>query len=136
MKSQRAEMNVLYWCHPWSFRVLQPRSWLLLTLRAAVVLMILMQAALSGLAQNATDASTEHRSNEELRLDRSKTGAQETAKTAEDDDAQEALCLIVESAAKANDLPLEFFARVIWQESRFQSNAIGPLTRGGQRALG
>ncbi len=91
---------------------------------------------MSVLAQNATDASTEHGSNEELRLDKSKTGAQDTVKTAEDDDAQEALCLIVESAAKANDLPLEFFARVIWQESRFQSNAIGPLTRGGQRALG
>jgi hypothetical protein len=43
---------------------------------------------------------------------------------------------MIEAAAKANDLPLEFFARVIWQESRFQSDAVGPLTRRGQRALG
>ena len=33
-------------------------------------------------------------------------------------------------------MPLEFFARVIWQESRFQSDAVGPVTRSGQRAQG
>nr|WP_050781025.1 lytic transglycosylase domain-containing protein [Bradyrhizobium sp. ORS 278] len=49
---------------------------------------------------------------------------------------REAICLMIESAAKSNDLPLEFFARVIWQESRFQSDAVGPVTRSGQRALG
>ncbi len=49
---------------------------------------------------------------------------------------REAICLMIESAAKANDLPLEFFARVIWQESRFQSDAVGPVTRNGQRAQG
>jgi hypothetical protein len=43
---------------------------------------------------------------------------------------------MIESAAKANDLPLEFFARVIWQESRFQPDAEGPVTRNGQRAQG
>ena len=32
--------------------------------------------------------------------------------------------------------PLEFFIRVIWQESRFQSKAVGPVTRNGQRAVG
>jgi hypothetical protein len=31
----------------------------------------------------------------------------------------EAMCLMIESAAMSQDLPLEFFARVIWQESRF-----------------
>jgi hypothetical protein len=46
------------------------------------------------------------------------------------------MCLMIESAAKAQDLPLEFFARVIWQESRFQSDAVGPVTRSGQRAQG
>lgn len=51
-------------------------------------------------------------------------------------DTREAICLMVESAAKAENLPLEFFARVIWQESRFQSDAVGPLTRNGQRAQG
>jgi len=46
------------------------------------------------------------------------------------------MCLMIESAAKANNLPLEFFARVIWQESRFQPDAVGPVTRNGQRAQG
>jgi Transglycosylase SLT domain/SPOR domain len=46
------------------------------------------------------------------------------------------MCLMIESAAKANGLPLEFFARVIWQESRFQSDAVGPMTRRGERAQG
>jgi Transglycosylase SLT domain/SPOR domain len=48
----------------------------------------------------------------------------------------EAICLMIESAARANGLPLEFFARVIWQESRFQSDAVGPMTRYGSRAQG
>ena len=49
---------------------------------------------------------------------------------------REAMCLMIESAAKAQDLPLEFFARVIWQESRFQADAVGPVTRSGHRAQG
>ena len=53
-----------------------------------------------------------------------------------DPDTREAVCLMIEAAARANDLPLEFFARVIWQESRFQSDAMGPMTRNGQRAQG
>ena len=61
--------------------------------------------------------------------DKPKEGARES-------DTREALCLMVESAARAANLPLEFFARVIWQESRFQSDAVGPMTRSGQRAQG
>ncbi|MEA2820651.1 MAG: hypothetical protein QOJ86_2655 [Bradyrhizobium sp.] len=56
--------------------------------------------------------------------------------TARETDTREAMCLMIESAAKSQDLPLEFFARVIWQESRFQSDAVGPMTRRGQRAQG
>jgi hypothetical protein len=48
----------------------------------------------------------------------------------------EAICLMIESAARSNGLPLEFFARLIWQESRFQPDAVGPMTRYGQRAQG
>ena len=43
---------------------------------------------------------------------------------------------MIEAAARANGLPLEFFARVIWQESRFQPDAVGPVTRSGDRAQG
>jgi len=46
------------------------------------------------------------------------------------------ICLLMESAARANGLPVEFFARVIWQESRFRPNAVGPVTRSGARAQG
>ncbi len=46
------------------------------------------------------------------------------------------ICRLIASAAAANGLPLEFFARVIWQESRFKADAIGPVTRSGQRAQG
>jgi hypothetical protein len=53
-----------------------------------------------------------------------------------DSSTADAICLMIESAARANGLPLEFFARVIWQESRFQSNAVGPMTRSWSRAQG
>jgi hypothetical protein len=46
------------------------------------------------------------------------------------------ICQMVQSAAAGNGLPFEFFARVIWQESRFRSDAVGPTTRNGQRAQG
>ncbi len=55
---------------------------------------------------------------------------------ATDTQTLESICLMVEAAARANDLPLEFFARVIWQESRFQVDIVGPVTRNGQRAQG
>src|ERR1700682_1432086 len=50
--------------------------------------------------------------------------------------SQDSICLMIESAASANSLPVEFFARVIWQESRFKADAIGPMTRRGSRAQG
>lgn len=66
----------------------------------------------------------------------SKGRAEKPANNAREADTREAMCLMIESAAKANQLPLEFFARVIWQESRFQSDAVGPVTRSGERAQG
>jgi soluble lytic murein transglycosylase-like protein len=51
-------------------------------------------------------------------------------------DTREAICLMIESAAKNAGLPLDFFSRVIWQESRFQPDAVGPVTRSGDRAQG
>ena len=74
---------------------------------------------------------------EELAIrDERKGRAQQATDLARETDTREAMCLMIESAARANDLPLEFFARVIWQESRFQSDAVGPVTRSGQRAQG
>ena len=50
--------------------------------------------------------------------------------------ASNSICLMIEAAAGAHRLPLEFFARVIWQESRFRADVRGPVTRSGERALG
>jgi soluble lytic murein transglycosylase-like protein len=58
------------------------------------------------------------------------------AKPAAQTDTREAICLMIESAAKNAGLPLDFFSRVIWQESRFQPDAVGPVTRSGDRAQG
>jgi hypothetical protein len=52
------------------------------------------------------------------------------------DSTSASICLVLESAAQAHGLPFEFFARLIWQESRFKPSAVGPTTRGGQRAQG
>ena len=38
----------------------------------------------------------------------------------------EGICRAVEQAAAENSLPVEFFARVIWQESRFNALAVSP----------
>ncbi|MFT4278306.1 MAG: transglycosylase SLT domain-containing protein [Rhodopseudomonas sp.] len=71
-------------------------------------------------------------------LDQAKPGDKPTVEgeKAGEADTRESICLMIESAAKAHDLPLEFFARVIWQESRFQPDAVGPVTRSGKRAQG
>ncbi len=112
-------------------------------LRAALcagIMMPLLPAA-RAIAQDAAPAATGEvaiPSVEELAIpwDEISSGARKSTEAAGDTDTREAICLMIESAAKANDLPLEFFARVIWQESRFQSDAVGPVTRRGQRAQG
>lgn len=60
-------------------------------------------------------------------------GAPASAQNSAPDDS---ICLMIESAARGHGLPVEFFARVIWQESRFRANAVGPVTRSGKRAQG
>src|SRR5258706_11430229 len=51
-------------------------------------------------------------------------------------DLRESVCMMIESAARAQNLPLEFFAPVIWQESRFHPHIVGPRTRSGNPAQG
>jgi hypothetical protein len=60
----------------------------------------------------------------------------ETPTSASEPGSAASICLMIEAAAQANGLPLEFFARVIWQESRFRADAVGPMTRHGDRAQG
>jgi hypothetical protein len=101
-----------------------PRGTLLRALWCAVLLLSSVAPA------SAEDAGEATRSTFEPRA------VQKPGEGPRESDAREAMCLTIESAAKASSLPLEFFARVIWQESRFRSDAIGPVTRSGQRAQG
>jgi hypothetical protein len=105
----------------------------LVVLVASVIMVALQTAGVS--AEDTAPAMTNvaRPSVEELA-----TKGEPVNSTAASDDAgtREAMCLMIESAAKSQNLPVEFFARVIWQESRFQSNAVGPMTRSGQRAEG
>jgi Transglycosylase SLT domain len=50
--------------------------------------------------------------------------------------AKASVCFLLDSAATANGLPVEFLARAIWRESRFRAGAVGPPTRSGTRAQG
>ena len=50
----------------------------------------------------------------------SDNAAPNTPPTADD------ICRAIEADAAANGLPVEFFARVIWQESRFNAQAVSP----------
>src|SRR5262245_62004686 len=64
-------------------------------------------------------------------------GAPQTVRAEAGPDAtQTSICLMLESAARAYELPIEFFVRLIWRESRFRTGAIGPRTRSGKRAQG
>lgn len=62
--------------------------------------------------------------------------APSTNQDAQAGQARQSMCLLLESAARANGLPVEFFVRLIWRESRFRPGAVGPSTRGGKHALG
>jgi hypothetical protein len=106
--------------------------------RLALFTALALACSLSGraIAEDASAGAVARPSVEELAIPNDENKSQKNAENARDTDTREAMCLMIESAARAQDLPLEFFARVIWQESRFQSDAIGPMTRRGQRAQG
>ena len=41
--------------------------------------------------------------------------------------SRDEICQMIERAANEEALPPEFFARLIWQESRFRPDAVGPM---------
>lgn len=86
---------------------------------------LLLSASTKAFAEDAGEATRS-----------SAAAIQKAAAPARETEAREAMCLMIESAARESSLPLEFFARVIWQESRFQPGAVGPVTRSGARAQG
>jgi soluble lytic murein transglycosylase-like protein len=99
---------------------------------ASVIVAALIASAASAAAWDSSPAKTNVAvpSVEELAM------PPEKAPDARESDTRESICLIVEAAARDANLPLEFFARVIWQESRFQADAVGPMTRSGEHAQG
>lgn len=62
--------------------------------------------------------------------------AQTDAAAEQAPDPSDSICMMIETAARGNALPVDFFARLIWQESRFQPNEVGPMTRSSARAQG
>ena len=98
-------------------------------LRALCCTVSLLSSVAPASAEDADEAN-------QLNVEPGAISAPKPADATRESDTREAMCLMIESAAKASHLPLEFFARVIWQESRFRSDAIGPVTRSGQRAQG
>src|SRR5215475_1871677 len=85
------------------------------------VLLVLVLSVKDQTAQEAADTSD---------------SASVTNKAEPSRQTQQSVCFLLESAAHANGLPVEFFVRLIWRESRFRPTAIGPSTRGGKHALG
>ena len=69
-------------------------------------------------------AST-HRRVPHLRLRSKEIAATHQPPTADE------VCRTLEEAAAENTLPVEFFARVIWQESRFNASAVSPKGAAG-----
>jgi soluble lytic murein transglycosylase-like protein len=57
--------------------------------------------------------------------------AEPTATEATHPATADEVCASLEQAAAENALPVEFFARVIWQESRFNARAVSPKGAAG-----
>ena len=107
-------------------------TWAWLTRSASRIIPALLVSATQAMAWDSSPAKTNVAvpSVEELAMPPEKPA------DGRESDTRELICLIVEAAARDANLPLEFFARVIWQESRFQSDAVGPMTRSGEHAQG
>jgi Transglycosylase SLT domain/SPOR domain len=97
-----------------------------------------VRATIAALALISAAVAQENSKEEPSAADEQKAAApaQEKPAPAPSGEATESICLLIESAAAANGLPVEFFARVIWRESHYNPNAVGPVTRSGQRAEG
>ena len=47
----------------------------------------------------------------------------------------QALCRLIDGAARANGLPADFFTRLIWRESSFRARAVSPAGAPGGAPL-
>jgi soluble lytic murein transglycosylase-like protein len=60
-----------------------------------------------------------------------KAGPSEPQRPATNPPTADDICRTLEEAAAENGIPVEFFARVIWQESRFNARAVSPKGASG-----
>jgi hypothetical protein len=58
--------------------------------------------------------------------ERAEAKAAEAVDQADPKEVEKALCTLIETAANDNGLPVGFFTRLIWKESRFRSEAVSP----------
>ena len=65
------------------------------------------------------DPHHEHGSKPEANKPSPEKSPVQASRSASVSSSQESICLMMESAAAANGLPLGFFVRVIWKESSF-----------------
>src|SRR5262244_1370055 len=90
----------------------------------AVIFSVCFAFAATANAQLAESDSASERDNRAAAPRPPTPGISEEASPADNSTAATAnslsICQVVESAAAANGLPFEFFARIIWQESRFR----------------
>ena len=115
-------------------------GWLISLLWCLPVILLLAAAVLTpGFAQedpNSPEVQPEQ-AKEQQPADIPTSGeAPQTAQQPGKTSFQDSICLMIESAARDHGLPVDFFARVIWRESRFKPDAVGPVTRSGERAQG
>ena len=96
--------------------------------------LIFLAALLSAAGLNAQEAAPDPASTADKgrETDQASTQASNQASP----QGRQSICLLLESAARSNELPTEFFVRLIWRESRFRPHAVGPSTRSGRHALG
>lgn len=63
---------------------------------------------------------------EPTEADSAEAQSSEETEEADREAAQKALCTLIETAATENDIPVGFFTRLIWKESRFRGDAVSP----------
>jgi hypothetical protein len=122
-------LHDMWLCYAWRMRSGVPYL-----VRSFLVALAVLALPVNAFGQGADETSKDEVKTESQ--DNNSATSTPEPQTSSGTDLRESMCLMIESAARANDLPVEFFARVIWQESRFQANAVGPRTRSGDSAQG
>src|SRR6187397_256414 len=91
---------------------------------ARAMLVALLSCPAAGQEARTTDAAPQARDTAALKD--SDAAPDAAARQGGPEAAQKALCTLIETAAADNGLPIGFFTRLIWKESRFRHDAVSP----------